>query len=140
MISGNYIPSNQLNPDKETVKVLIEATEKAEIVKYLKTDNFFVAEVRIIQNKPQLVKSKHLSALTRRVLSRFEDYSKLNRTLPSDSSVSLNQIKDFSKNIWLNQKKLMKMFLMHGKGLKKTSIKNGHFLLIQKTFSQKLEK
>ena len=80
-----------------TVKVLIEATEKAEIVKYLKTDNFFVAEVRIIQNKPQLVKSKHLSALTRRVLSRFEDYSKLNRTLPSDSSVSLNQIKDLEQ-------------------------------------------
>ena len=80
-----------------TVKVLIEATEKAEIVKYLKTDNFFVAEVRIIQNKPQLVKSKHLNALTRRVLSRFEDYSKLNRTLPSDSSVSLNQIKDLEQ-------------------------------------------
>ena len=80
-----------------TVKVLIEATEKAEIVKYLKTDNFFVAEVRIIQNKHQLVKSKHLSALTRRVLSRFEDYSKLNRTLPSDSSVSLNQIKDLEQ-------------------------------------------
>ena len=80
-----------------TVKVLIEATEKAEIIKYLKTDNFFVAEVRIIQNKPQLVKSKHLNALTRRVLSRFEDYSKLNRTLPSDSSVSLNQIKDLEQ-------------------------------------------
>ena len=80
-----------------TVKVLIEATEKAEIVKYLKTDNFFVVEVRIIQNKPQLVKSKHLNALTRRVLSRFEDYSKLNRTLPSDSSVSLNQIKDLEQ-------------------------------------------
>ena len=80
-----------------TVKVLIEATEKAEIVKYLKTDNFFVAEVRIIQNKPQSVKSKHLNALTRRVLSRFEDYSKLNRTLPSDSSVSLNQIKDLEQ-------------------------------------------
>ena len=79
-----------------TVKVLIEAIEKAKIVKYIKSDNYFVVEVKLLK-APKIKKTKQVNALTRRILSRFEDYSRLNHSLPSDSTVALNQSKDLEQ-------------------------------------------
>ena len=79
-----------------TVKVLIEAIEKAKIVKYIKSDNYFVVEVKLLKAS-KIKKTKQINALTRRILSRFEDYSRLNHSLPSDSTVALNQSKDLEQ-------------------------------------------
>ena len=79
-----------------TVKVLIEAIEKAKIVKYIKSDNYFVVEVKLLKAS-KIKKTKQVNALTRRILSRFEDYSRLNHSLPSDSTVALNQSKDLEQ-------------------------------------------
>ena len=79
-----------------TVKVLIEAIEKAKIVKYIKSDNYFVVEVKLLKAS-KIKKTKQVNALTRRILSRFEDYSRLNHSLPSDSTVALNQSKNLEQ-------------------------------------------
>ena len=79
-----------------TVKVLIEAVQKAEIQKYTQIEDFFVAEVKTIESL-KVNKSKKINALVRRILSRFEDYSKLNRGFPSESTSSLSQIKDLDQ-------------------------------------------
>ena len=79
-----------------TLKVLIEAIEKAKIVKYIKSDNYFVVEVKLLKAS-KIKKTKQVNALTRRILSRFEDYSRLNHSLPSDSTVALNQSKDLEQ-------------------------------------------
>ena len=76
-----------------TVKVLIEAKEKAQIVKYYRQDTFFHVEIRII-NEPKTIKSKNINALSRRVTSRFEDYVKLNPIIPSEATSSLSNIKN----------------------------------------------
>ena len=79
-----------------TLKVLIEAIEKAKIVKYIKSDNYFVVEVKLLKAS-KIKKTKQVNALTRRILSRFEDYSRLNHSLPSDSTVALNQSQDLEQ-------------------------------------------
>jgi len=76
-----------------TVKVLIEAKEKAQIVRYHRQDTYFHVEIKII-NQPKTIKSKNINALSRRVTSRFEDYVKLNPIIPSEATSSLSNIKN----------------------------------------------
>ena len=76
-----------------TVKVLIEAKEKAQIVKYYRQDTFFNVEIRII-NEPKTIKSKNINALSRRVTSRFDDYVKLNPIIPAEATSSVSNIKN----------------------------------------------
>ena len=76
-----------------TVKVLIEAKEKAQIVRYHRQDAYFHVEIKII-NQPKTIKSKNINALSRRVTSRFEDYVKLNPIIPSEATSSLSNIKN----------------------------------------------
>jgi len=75
------------------VKVLIEAKEKAQIVRYHRQDTYFHVEIKII-NQPKTIKSKNINALSRRVTSRFEDYVKLNPIIPSEATSSLSNIKN----------------------------------------------
>lgn len=78
-----------------TVKVLVEGGDRAKIDAFVKNDDFFQAKAHIIEEED--AESPELEALARSVISQFEQYVKLNRKIPPEVLVSLNQIDEPSK-------------------------------------------
>ncbi|HEX6980499.1 MAG TPA: endopeptidase La [Alphaproteobacteria bacterium] len=78
-----------------TVKVLVEGGQRARIVKYVDNPNFFQAYAEGIEDK--LGDPAEVEALTRTVIGQFEQYIKLNRKIPPEVLVSINQIDDAAK-------------------------------------------
>ena len=78
-----------------TVKVLVEGSRRAEITRFTENEDFFQAEARLIVEEEQ--DAKELEALARSVITQFEQYIKLNKKIPPEVLVSLNQIDDPSK-------------------------------------------
>jgi ATP-dependent Lon protease len=78
-----------------TVKVLVEGGQRARILKYTDNDSFFQAEAQAMGDKE--VEKHELEALSRAVISQFEQYIKLNKKIPPEVMVSINQIEDASK-------------------------------------------
>ncbi len=78
-----------------TVKVLIEGVSRARIVDYVENEDFFQANATLIEEAD--VQNEELEALGRSVVAHFEQYVKLNRKVPPEVLVSLNQIDDPSK-------------------------------------------
>ena len=78
-----------------TVKVLVEGMQRAKIKKYLDNDKFFEAEAERIDDGGE--DSQEQKALTRAVVTQFEQYIKLNKKIPPEVLVSVNQIDDASK-------------------------------------------
>jgi ATP-dependent Lon protease len=78
-----------------TVKVLVEGSKRARIVAFSDNEDFFQAEAEIIEE--EIEDPKELEALSRSVISQFEQYIKLNKKIPPEVLVSLNQIEDPSK-------------------------------------------
>ena len=75
-----------------TVKVLVEGERRMRIVNYTQTDDYFEA----IAEEPEDDSSEDadLDALTRSVVTQFEAYVKLNKRVPPEVIVSVNQIDD----------------------------------------------
>ncbi|MEL6370196.1 MAG: endopeptidase La [Pseudomonadota bacterium] len=75
-----------------TVKVLVEGDARAKIVKYTKTDDFFEAEVE--EPEEEGVDEAEIEGLARSVVTHFENYGKLNKRVPPEVIVSVNQIEE----------------------------------------------
>lgn len=78
-----------------TVKVLVEGTKRVEIKKYTKNDDYLEAKVADI--KDSTAANEDVEALSRAVASQFEQYVKLNKKIPPEVIVSINQIEEPSK-------------------------------------------
>ena len=78
-----------------TVKVLVEGGQRAKIVQFADNPDFFQAEAEII-DEPE-GDFQELEALSRSVVTQFEQYIKLNKKIPPEVLVSINQIEGFSK-------------------------------------------
>ena len=78
-----------------TVKVLVEGTHRAKITSYVENDKFFEAHAEIIDEVSD--NSQEEEALKRAVVTQFEQYIKLNKKIPPEVLVSVNQIDDPSK-------------------------------------------
>lgn len=78
-----------------TVKVLVEGGNRAQIKSFAENEDFFQAYAEVIED-PE-ADSKELQALARSVVTQFEQYVKLNKKIPAEVLVSLNQIEDPSK-------------------------------------------
>ena len=78
-----------------TVKVLVEGSQRAKILRYTENADFFQAEAELLQDVVD--DSKDLEALSRSVVTQFEQYIKLNKKIPPEVLVSLNQIEDSGK-------------------------------------------
>jgi ATP-dependent Lon protease len=78
-----------------TVKVLVEGGSRARIVSYVDNDKFFQAEAAEIEELDG--ESKEMEALSRSVTGQFEQYIKLNKKIPPEVIVSLNQIEEPGK-------------------------------------------
>ncbi len=78
-----------------TVKVLVEGGRRARVQGFTDNAEFFEANAEILEetnNDPQ-----ELEALSRSVVGEFDQYVKLNKKIPPEVLVSLNQIDDPGK-------------------------------------------
>ena len=78
-----------------TVKVLVEGSQRAKIVKFNENAEFFQVQAEVISDDSG--EGRETEALSRSVINQFEQYVKLNRKIPPEVLVSLNQIDDASK-------------------------------------------
>ncbi|MCH2549451.1 MAG: endopeptidase La [Alphaproteobacteria bacterium] len=78
-----------------TVKVLVEGIERANVIKFTDNEDFFQAHAGVFKSPD--TDEKELAALSRSVVSQFEQYIKLNRKVPPEVLVSINQIEEPSK-------------------------------------------
>src|ERR1700726_1753407 len=78
-----------------TVKVLVEGGQRARIVRFTDNESFFQAFAEAIPEKQG--DHQELEALARTAVSQFEQYIKLNKKIPPEVLVSINQIEDSAK-------------------------------------------
>jgi ATP-dependent Lon protease len=78
-----------------TVKVLVEGNKRARIKAYTENATFFQAQAELLEER--VGNPQEVEALARTVISQFEQYIKLNRKIPPEVLVSINQIDDHSK-------------------------------------------
>jgi ATP-dependent Lon protease len=75
-----------------TVKVLIEGVKRAKIVHFLPNENYFLADVELIEDTN--IESRDIEILIRSLKSQFEQYVKLNRKIPTEILASVLAIED----------------------------------------------
>ncbi len=78
-----------------TVKVLVEGSRRAKITGFREVETHFEAFVEPLPDREG--DAKELEALSRTVVSQFEQYVKLNKKIAPEVLVTLNQIEDPSK-------------------------------------------
>ena len=78
-----------------TVKVLVEGSRRAKITGFTDNPNFFQAVAEVMDDREG--ETQELEALSRSVVSQFEQYIKLNKKIPPEVLVSVNQIEDPGK-------------------------------------------
>ena len=78
-----------------TVKVLVEGEWRAQINEYTHTDEYFEASVSEIEQDQGT--EEEVNALVRSVSTQFESYVKLNKRVPPEVIVSINQIEEPAK-------------------------------------------
>src|SRR6056300_1542035 len=81
-------------PDN-TVKVLVEGTSRAKIRNFIKGERFHQVEVDFI--KEIIPDDPEIEAISRSCLMEFENYTKINRKIPTDTFGSVSEIDDYSK-------------------------------------------
>ncbi|HEX9812626.1 MAG TPA: endopeptidase La [Burkholderiales bacterium] len=78
-----------------TVKVLVEGERRAVILRYLETEQQFTAHTALLVADP--IDDREGEALTRSVLTEFDQYVKLNMKIPPEILTSLAGIDDASR-------------------------------------------
>jgi len=78
-----------------TVKVLVEGAGRARIRNYLRTDEYYEAEVEILPD--ELGDKVEAEALARSVMAEFENYVKLNKKVSPEITAAVSQLEDAAK-------------------------------------------
>ena len=78
-----------------TVRVLVEGLRRAKIKHFTDRNEYFEAEVEYIADDK--ADPAEVEAISRSVVGQFEGYLKLNKKVPPEALVSVNQIEDPSK-------------------------------------------
>ena len=78
-----------------TVKVLVEGTQRAAISGFSDNEEFFEATAELLPDTDD--NPEEHEALARSVITQFEQYIKLNKKIPPEVLVSLNQIEESGK-------------------------------------------
>src|SRR5881227_4027467 len=78
-----------------TVKVPVEGGQRARIVRFTEHEAFFQAHAEVVGEKPG--QHQEIEALARTVVAQFEQYIKLNKKIPPEVLVSINQIEEPGK-------------------------------------------
>ena len=88
-----------------TVRVLVEGKRRARLDTLVEDGPFLTASVEILEAEDgaedleaaDAAVSNEVAALMRSVVDQFENYAKLNRKLPAETAVQLNEIEDASR-------------------------------------------
>jgi len=78
-----------------TVKVLVEGGQRARTLRFTDNESFFQAYAETVPDK--VGERQELEALARTAVTQFEQYIKLNKKIPPEVLVSINQIDEPSK-------------------------------------------
>ncbi len=78
-----------------TVKVLVEGVQRAKVTEFVDNPSFFEVEAELIPD--EVGDENELEALSRSVIGQFEQYIKLNKKIPPEVLVSINQIDEANK-------------------------------------------
>ena len=78
-----------------TVKVLVEGTARAKVVRYTDNPAYFEAEVERVPESAGA--ADEIEALSRSAVSQFESYVKLNKKISPEVLANIGQIDDYSK-------------------------------------------
>lgn len=78
-----------------TVKVLVEGSKRAKLTRFGEDKPYFEAVAETIDDEAG--DGQEIEALARSVVSQFDQYIKLNKKIPPEVMVSINQIDDPSK-------------------------------------------
>jgi ATP-dependent Lon protease len=78
-----------------TVKVLVEGASRAKIKKYAQAEGYYAAEALAVADDP--IDPIEAEALSRSVLSEFENYVKLNKKISPEVVAAVTQIDDYGK-------------------------------------------
>ena len=78
-----------------TVKVLVEGDSRARIKAYLPTEGYYEAEAEAVADDP--IDPIEAEALSRSVVSEFENYVKLNKKISPEVVAAVTQIEDYGK-------------------------------------------
>ena len=78
-----------------TVKVLVEGSARAKVLRYTANENYFEAEVERVVDQPGA--KDELEALSRSVITQFESYVKLNKKVSPEVLGTVSQIEDYAK-------------------------------------------
>ncbi|HPD82648.1 MAG TPA: endopeptidase La [Alphaproteobacteria bacterium] len=90
---GNILQLLKL-PDG-TVKVLVEGGSRYQVKEYIEGGDYIEAKAELIKEDETV--DDELEALARAVISQFEQYVKLNKKIPPEVLVSINQIDEPAK-------------------------------------------
>ena len=78
-----------------TVKVLVEGLKRAKVEEFINAGNFLEAKIEVISEDNDF--SREDKALSRQVISRFEDFVKTNNKITSDNTSTFNDTDSPSK-------------------------------------------
>jgi ATP-dependent Lon protease len=78
-----------------TVKVLVEGQGRAQITSFIDNPRFFQVRAQLLPERPS--EAREIEALARAVTGQFEQYIKLNKKVPPEVLVSLQQIDEPGK-------------------------------------------
>jgi ATP-dependent Lon protease len=75
------------------IKVVVEGLERAEVIEYLDTEEYFLVEA---ESRPEekVEVTTEVKALMRTVIKEFEEYIKYNRNLPAETIMSASNIEE----------------------------------------------
>ncbi|MEJ2440356.1 MAG: endopeptidase La [Gammaproteobacteria bacterium] len=78
-----------------TVKVLVEGNKRARIVHFVANENFFNAQIVMVDEKPG--NERESEVLVRSLITQFDQYVKLNKKVPPEILTSLSSIDEPSR-------------------------------------------
>ncbi|MDT8384960.1 MAG: endopeptidase La [Gammaproteobacteria bacterium] len=77
-----------------TIKVLVEGSERAKVLNYLGTEDYFQAQVSLLGNESEGLDERESEVLMRSVLAQFDQYVKLSKKVPPEILSSLAGIEE----------------------------------------------
>jgi ATP-dependent Lon protease len=81
-----------------TVKVLVEGGERARVEAFSDDEDYFGAELTVLDSADAEEDAREIEVLTRAVLAQFEQYVKLNKKVPPEILASLTSIEFWKSN------------------------------------------
>jgi ATP-dependent Lon protease len=76
-----------------TVKVLVEGSERAQVISYMTDDEHFSAQIKLLKPE-EPADDREIEVLARSLMTQFDQYVKLNKKVPPEILTSLSGIED----------------------------------------------